>query len=734
MLAAVLCMPQAIAVAAQGRALTPFPQQNVSLLAGTPYKTAETRCVNYCNFYDPDRLLYIFRKNHGLSVAGMSGVGAWEAPNCLLRGHMMGHILSASAMAYAATGNATLKSKIQYMLRVLDTCQKRAVTAGFSAGYLGGLPESRFTTLENGGTYCGEESNPNCVWAPWYTQHKIFAGLLDCYSCMGDTLALTIAKGMADWAHTRLSKVSASTLQSMWTRYIAGEYGGYNESAAALYMITQTANYRSLGAFFDETTSGVSISKLAANTDGLNKQHANQLIPRIVGYLRMYDATGTANYLNAAVNFWNMVVLHHTFRISPLNTGEMFREPDQETAHISTDRVCENCAGYNISKLSKDLFLHDPQAKYMDYWERVNINHLLSNANVAGASATARVPYACYMTDVMCGANKNNEYNINDYNDYTCCNGTGLEQHLMYSKAIYASRDDTLYVNQFIASQLNWTERNVTVKMETRYPESDTMTLTITPGGVVTMPIKVRAPWWVRRPIEIYVDGVQKHMGAIYPSTYFTLRQTFFDAPTVITLVVPQTLRFERSMDDASIGSVFYGANCIIEVTSSSSYLTLTANTVTKNATSLQFTGTAGSSITMLPFYKIAANRYSTYTKISGIPAAWQDTVVDTQDDWIAGAAQNGLSIVPAIAAPVLTITSSKFTLSFAPPFAAKSDLRLELFNAAGVKVAHLSGKVGKGDRSASLTPSGHSPPAGLYYANLKIGSQEYRIKLLYQK
>jgi DUF1680 family protein len=729
-----LLMAQATALCAQGRALQPFPQQDVALLAGTPYKVAETRSVNYCNFYDPDRLLYIFRKNHGLSVSGMSGVGAWEAPNCLLRGHMMGHILSASAMAYAASGNTSLKSKVQYMLRVLDTCQKRAVTAGFSAGYLGGLPESRFDVLQNGGTYCGEESNPDCVWAPWYTQHKIFAGLLDCYTCLGDTLALTIAKGMADWAYTRLGKVSASTLQSMWTRYIAGEYGGYNESAAELYMITQTANYRSLGALFDETTSGVSLGKLAANTDGLNSQHANQLIPRIVGYLRMYDATGTANYLNAAVNFWNMVVLHHTFRISPLNTGEMFRAADQETAHISTDRVCENCAGYNISKLSKDLFLHDPQAKYMDYWERVNINHLLSNANVAGASASARVPYACYMTDVMCGADKNHEYNTNDYNDYTCCNGTGLEQHLMYNKAIYASRGDTLYVNQFIASRLNWTERNVMVKMETRYPESDTITLTITPTGAVNMPVKVRAPWWVRRSVEIYVDGVQKHMGAIHPSSYFTLRQTVFSAPTVITLVVPQTLRFERSMDDANIGSVFYGANCIVEVTSSSSYLTLAANTVTKNESSLQFTGTAGSSVSMLPFYKIAANRYSTYTKISGMPLTWQDTIMDTQDDWVAGVVQNGLSGVPAIAGLMLRMNSSRITLTFNAPFATGNHLLLDLFNAAGVRVASLPGKGNTGERQVSFILSGQALPPGLYCADLKIGAERYLARLLCQQ
>ncbi len=594
------------------RALEEFPRSYVSLLEGSPFKTAQSRSHNAARNIDADRMLYNFRENYGLSTLGARPLWSWEAPECKLRGHLAGHYLTALALGYAATGDEDLKNKAQYMIEELKKCQDAAEGNGFKEGFLSAYPEKQFIDLENGAGYGTGEDD---VWAPWYTQHKIIAGMLDSYEELGDTTALYIAKKMGDWAYNRLSEVAPSTLKSMWSRHIAGEYGGMNEELAELYRITEDEKYLTCAKYFDAESFGY----FAENRDVVRNKHANQLIPRLTGALRIYNATGEESYYSASSNFWDIVVDHYTFIMGGMGIEEYFRGPDQHAEFIQEDRTAENCASYNMAKLSKYLYLHNPKSKYMDYWERVNLNHILSHANVSLGPDEAS-PYSCYMTDVMCGADKNHEY-IGLYNG-TCCDGTGIEGHLKYGEIIYASSGDTLYINQFIASQLNWKEKDMSVRMESRYPASDSVRITV--EGTGEMPFKIRIPGWVRRNVEVKVNNEVKQVDT-EPGSFIVINRDW-SGSDVIELVIPQTLRCEKTQDDSSIGGVLYGNQVLVGLSSYGEFSELNCSTFEKKESGIDF---LTEDFTFTPFYNIGTSNYTTYWYLTNIPDTWGDTLIN---------------------------------------------------------------------------------------------------------
>jgi uncharacterized protein len=723
--------PASEAAITQRFAVFPFADSQVVLSNGTPWKVAETRVTNALNAINVKNFLYNFRSTYGLSTSGYGTCGVWEAPDCNLRGHATGHVLSALSLNYAATKNAAIKSKIQQLVCGLDTCQRLAASEGMSEGCLSAFGEDLFTSLENGGTYGG---TPN-VWAPWYSQHKILAGLISCYLNAGDTVALRVAKSMGTWAYNRLRKLSKSTLQSMWTRFIAGEYGGYNESAAELYMITADTTYLRLAQFFDETTSGISLGNLAANTDKLGGEHANQLIPRITGYLREHDATGTATYLNAAICFWDMMDGHHRFGFGGVSSTESFMEKDAIYANIQSKRSNETCPTYNLVKLSRALFHHHPQSKYMDYWERANSAQLLANANVAGAAATAVQPFGAYMTNVKCGESKSqsssgDSYDVGNLYDFTCCDGTGLESHVRYNEGIFAYSQDTLYVNQFIASTLTWTARAKTVAIAATYPVSDTITIVVTGAG--NMPVKIRSPWWVRRPVQIWVDGMQRHIGKVPPATYFLIDATRgWNGLGSIKLVMPKTLRVEACADHPATGQVFFGGLALYGVTSNTAFQDLDCATFEKGA---GLTWSA-SGFTFKPFFNVASDHYSMYWNISNVPANWQDTVLDGVDDSpvaIAAISHGEHGVSASI--PSVSLTGSRIRISFPYAFQNETRLHSRIFNVKGVIAGDCKGIAHAEDRSVELRRPNTALPAGIYWCDISAGALRFTVSMILEK
>ena len=723
--------------AAGTQILTPFPMSNIRLQSGTPFNTcALTKIQGWLNAVNADNVLYIWRQSYGMATPG-SAMGGWEAPSCNLRGHYTGHILSSLAMCYALTGSTGILNKAQYIIRSLDTCQGRATTMGWAAGCLSAYGQQQFTNLENGGTY------PSGCWAPWYTQHKVLAGLVKCYQDMGDTLALHVAKDMASWAYTRLSALSTATLQSMWSRYIAGEYGGYNEAAEELYTITGRANDRALGLLFDDnTTTGASLTNLIANTDALAGLHANMYIPRIIGYLRDYDATSTASYYTAAYNFFDQVDLHHRFCNGGINyhssNAEAFMVRDGEsTAYTGTGSAVETCASYNMHKFGKVMYYHDAlNSKYYDFADRASFNELLRISNPNSTSTTAWGRYGTPVYNNMTSAVDNSDVNGGNA---TCCGGTSMEIPLRMVEGIFAYRGDTLFINTFIGATLNWAAKGVTVAMNTLFPERDTVRLTITATGAVTMPIKIRAPWWKRRAWTISVDGVPVNaLGTgspdirIPPSSICAIRTgaggtpiwTTWTAGThTVVITVPQSLRFEHGVGGAATwGGIFFGP-VVLTSPANSGVITTTGTNTRASATSASWTING---VSMTPQYRVTAN-YDTYNDVSSIPATWTDTTWEVP----VSVSNSRTGVTPVLAAPTVKMQKSQITVSFTSAISADQNLRVRIFNAQGALVADLMGTLQKGARSATLSQPKNVLAAGMYVVNVTAGERNYRTSLV---
>ncbi len=584
----------------------PFELNQVTLLPGSFRNAMERRC-RYLLFLDNDRLLYSFRANYKLPTQGALQYGGWES--MAIRGHTTGHVLSALAQAYQSTGDEQYKKKAESLVVELQKCQNAAVSAGFGDGYLAAIPESDVNTLLNLGN----------IWAPLYNIHKTFAGLLDCYRLLGNKTALDMAKKLGDWTYNKLSPYNHEKFQQFWNnrQSAAGEFGGYNESLAELYRITGDNKYLTAAYFFDHDRL---FNPCLAMKDELNGLHANTSIPEIIGALKIYETSGHENSYTIAKNFFDIVIGAHTYINGGNSENEYFKAPNAIASQL-TDKTCETCNVYNMLKLTRQLFFFDPLTKYMDYYERALYNQILASQDPSSAHG-----HCTYFQPLRPGGIKT--YGSDE--SFMCCDGTGLENHTKYGETIYAHAGDTLYVNLFIPSQLNWPEKNVTVRMETKYPDNDTVKLTLSGAGAANLPIKFRAPSWLRKSMEVWVEGsLQAVVNA--RGSYFTFLPQWNTRGT-ITVVLPQTLRFEKTPDDPSVGGVMYGIQLLAAgygTNNLSSMPTLNAANIVKTKDdTLKFTATPSSgAVTMIPFCRMHGQRYTVYWKLTNVPP---DTFLQT--------------------------------------------------------------------------------------------------------
>lgn len=529
------------------------------------------RTLEYLEVMDADRMLYNFRSAYGQDTLGAEPLTGWEEPTGLLRGHSTGHFLSALAQAYASTGESVYKEKMDYMVSELrklqemsegdpaefetqctpsDAAQDKWSTdpSEWGEGYLSAYSPDQFALLEQYTPYA-------TIWAPYYTMHKILAGLIDCYQYGGNEEALEAAKDLGLWVYRRLSGCTTEEQrEQMWSMYIAGEYGGMNESLATLYEITGEEEYLEAAQMFDNSTF---FDNLAANVDDVADRHANQHIPQIVGAIHEYAATGDSYYYNVAENFWEIVTDRYAYSIGGVGTGETFKDPYTQGQNIlgneSRGENCETCAAYNMLKLTQQLYNYDPDnAEYMDYYERTLINQ------IAASQSHDTTEYmhngTTYMLPIDPGQSK--DYDT-DYGGFTCCNGTGMENHVKYQAAAYAKSDDTLYVNLYMPTTVTWDEMGVSVKQETDFP-SEHSRLTVTGSGEFT--IKLRVPYWATDGFEVQVNG-ETICTNPEVSTYVEITRTW-ESGDVITINMPYTLHLDKTPDEvdgSTVASLMYG-------------------------------------------------------------------------------------------------------------------------------------------------------------------------------
>lgn len=450
----------------------PFPLTAVTLLEG-PFRDNQRRNSAYLRFVDTDRLLHTFRTNVGLPSSALP-CGGWEGPDVELRGHSTGHLLSGLALAYANTGDASLRDKGRTLVAELAKCQAASPAAGFGTGYLSAFPESFFDRLEAG----------TGVWAPYYTIHKIMAGLVEQYRMTGNDQALDVVLQQARWVDARTAKLSYEQMQ----RVLETEFGGMNDVLADLHALTGDRVWLDVAERF---THARVFDPLARNEDRLAGLHANTQIPKMVGSLRLWEEGLPERYRTIAANFWRIVTGHHSYVIGGNSNGEAFHEPDVVAGQLS-DNTCENCNSYNMLKLTRLLHLHTPErVELLDFYERALFNQMLGEQDPDSEHG-----FNIYYTGLAPGSFKRqpsfmgtdpNAYST-DYDNFSCDHGTGMETHAKFADTIYTHDEHALLVNLFIPSQVVWHERGITWRQTTGFPDRSGTTLRVTmrPGHAST--------------------------------------------------------------------------------------------------------------------------------------------------------------------------------------------------------------------------------------------------------
>ncbi|MET0419852.1 MAG: beta-L-arabinofuranosidase domain-containing protein, partial [Actinoplanes sp.] len=516
----------------------PFPLGQVRLTAGR-FADNQTRTLNYLRFVDVNRLLYNFRANHRLSTAGAAPTGGWDAPSFPFRTHVQGHFLTAWAQAWAVLGDTTCRDKANYMVAELAKCQANNPAAGFTAGYLSGFGESDITAVEN-----RTLNNGN---VPYYCLHKTLAGLLDVWKYIGNTQARTVLLAFAAWVDTRTARLSTSQMQAM----LGTEFGGMNAVLADLYQQTGDQRWLTVAQRFDHQSV---FNPLASNSDQLNGLHANTQVPKWIGAAREYKATGTTRYRDIASNAWNITVGAHTYAIGGNSQAEHFRPPNAIAGYLSND-ACEQCNTYNMLKLTRELWLLDPnRAAYFDYYELALLNHLIGAQNPASNNG-----HVTYFTPLQPGGRRGvgpawgGGTWSTDYNSFWCCQGTGIETNTKLMDSIYFYNGTTLTVNLYTPSVLTWSQRGITVTQSTTYPVSDTSTLTLSGSMSGSWSIRLRIPAWTSGPV-IAVNGTQQNITAT-PGTYATVTRTWA-AGDVLTVRLPMRVIMKAANDNAAVQAV----------------------------------------------------------------------------------------------------------------------------------------------------------------------------------
>ena len=528
-----------------------FSLQDVKLLS-SPFLQAQQTDLHYILALDPDRLSAPFLREAGLTPKAPSYTN-WE--NTGLDGHIGGHYLSALSMMYAATGDTAIYHRLNYMLNELHRAQQAVGT-----GFIGGTPGSLqlWKEIKAGDIRAGGFSL-NGKWVPLYNIHKTYAGLRDAYLYAHSDLARQMLIDLTDWMIDITSGLSDSQMQDM----LRSEHGGLNETFADVAEITGDKKYLELARRFSHK---IILDPLIKDEDRLNGMHANTQIPKVIGYKRVAEVSKddkdwnhAAEWDHAARFFWNTVVNHRSVCIGGNSVREHFHPSDNFTSMLNDVQGPETCNTYNMLRLTKMLYQNSgdvdnsnkPDPRYVDYYERALYNHILSSQEPDKGGFV-------YFTPMRPG-----HYRVYSQPETSmwCCVGSGLENHTKYGEFIYAYRQDTLYVNLFIPSQLNWKEQGVTLTQETLFPDDGKVTLRIDKASKKKLTLMIRIPGWAgsSKDYAITING-QKKKYAIRPgvSTYLPIHRKWKKGD-VITFNLPMEVSLEQIPDKKDYYAFLYG-------------------------------------------------------------------------------------------------------------------------------------------------------------------------------
>lgn len=513
-----------------GGGVTAFSLQDVRLLDG-PFLDAQRRDLNYLISLEPDRLLHNFRVNAGLEpkapvYGGWESEEPWVGIRC--HGHTLGHYLSAVSLMYASAGDARMKQRADYIVAELDACQ-RAGTSGLVCAFPDGA-----TQLDNA------VAGRAFVGVPWYTMHKIFAGLRDAHLHAQNAVALDVLTKLADWAAAATSPMSDAQLQHM----LDTEHGGMNEVLADVSELTGDTKYLALARRFSHEKL---LEPLAESRDPLDGLHANTQIPKAAGFERIHELTGDERYGNAAQFFWRTVVDHRSFVTGGHGDNEHFFPPSEFAKHLPSAKTMETCGTHNMLRLTRMLFQRMPLGGIADFYEHALYNGILASQDPESGMMT-------YFQATRPGYVR--LFHTPD-RSFWCCTGTGMENHAKYGDSIYFHDDDRLWVNLFIASTVRWRKKGLTLRQTTRFPDVARTRLEIRADQPVRATVNLRQPGWCPG-MTVRLNGKRWIYGLGTNNHYLPMEREWRTGD-VIEIDLPMTLRVEALPGTPDTVAFVYG-------------------------------------------------------------------------------------------------------------------------------------------------------------------------------
>lgn len=500
--------------------------EKVQLLNGL-FKDSQDKGKEYLEYLDVDRLLAPCYEAIGKKPK-KPRYGGWETMK--ISGHSLGHFMSALASMYVAQKDEDIKKKLDYAVVELAYLQSLD-----EKGYVSGFPRECFDKVFTG-DFNVTRFELGDSWVPWYSIHKIYAGLLDAYALTGNNQALEVVIKLADWAKRGTDNLTEEQFDKM----LYCEHGGMCEAMANLYEITKNQDYMELAKRFYHKETLIPLAKLQDELDG---KHANTQIPKVIGAARLYEITRNKEYKNAAIFFWNVVTKSRSYAIGGNSRDEHFGKENTEELGVTT---AETCNTYNMLKLTEHLYAWDHNSDYMDYYENALYNHILASQDPESGMKTYFVSTQPGHFKVYCSPD----------NSFWCCTGTGMENPGRYIRNIYYRDEDNLFTNLYISSKIRLDDKGITLRQETIFPEEDKTKLIFEEAEGKFMTINIRVPYWVNGEVNVIVNGTNEYSKS--DKGYISI-QGNWKKGDVIDVKLPMNIHVYESKEDSHKIVFMYG-------------------------------------------------------------------------------------------------------------------------------------------------------------------------------
>ncbi|WP_231597514.1 glycoside hydrolase family 127 protein [Bacillus sp. SA1-12] len=500
--------------------------ENVQILDGL-FKESQEKGKDYLLYLDVDRLMAPCYEAAG-QTAKKHRYGGWEKTG--ISGHSIGHWLSAAATMYSITNDQQLKEKLDYAVKELAHIQSFD-----GEGYVSGFSRTCFDKVFTG-DFEVENFSLGGGWVPWYSIHKIYAGLIDTYQLIGNMQALDVVIKLANWAKKGTDQLTDEQFQRM----LICEHGGMNEAMADLYFITGNRDYLELATRFCHKAV---LDPLAKGIDELQGKHANTQIPKVIGAAKLYMITGDETYKHMAEYFWKQVTKHRSYVIGGNSINEHFGPENTEELGIQTTETCNT---YNMLKLTELLFQWSQKAEYTDYYEKALYNHILASQDPDSGMKTYFVSTQPGHFKVYCTPDES----------FWCCTGTGMENPARYNRHIYYENQEDLFINLFISSDIHLKNKNLKLKQVTNFPESNKTKLLFNSGTKENVRLHIRVPGWVSGPMTVLVNGQKQYQSQ--ERGYITIESQWSEGD-IIDIEIPMSLHVSRSKNDPRKAAILFG-------------------------------------------------------------------------------------------------------------------------------------------------------------------------------